>query len=108
MIESGGKYLLSHSQLSNDDTMDYGVIICQVGARYASYCSNIGRTFFVNPTKEKQEKYAIILSAHTAAIKAMVDGAKASDVYTNAVSVLRVRIWNIKYVCPVKLARLEF
>jgi nucleosome binding factor SPN SPT16 subunit len=34
LIESGGQYTLKLSGLSTDSNMDYGVIVCQAGARY--------------------------------------------------------------------------
>ena len=40
---------------SNDDKLHFGTIICAFGFRYKSYCSNIVRTLFVEPS---QVKYA--------------------------------------------------
>ena len=89
LFESGGEYTLKISGASSSKAMDYGVIVCQAGARYASYCSNIGRTYFVNPTKEKESKYAIAFEAHSAAVKALVEGAIASDVFNAVLNVLK-------------------
>jgi len=89
IFESGGKYTLKLSGVSNDEHMHYGVIICQTGARYASYCANAARTYFVNPTKEKEEKYAAIFEAHSAAISALVEGSKASAAYEASLQVLK-------------------
>ena len=36
---------------SNDDRLDYGVIICTFGVRYRYYCSSIIRTMLVQPTE---------------------------------------------------------
>jgi len=58
--------------------------------RYASYCANIGRTYFVNPTKEKEAKYAVVFEAHSAAIQALTEGQKASDVYEAARRIIQV------------------
>lgn len=51
IIQSGGIYSLKPSALSNNDNLDSGVILCSLGTRYKSYCSNIGRTFLIDPTK---------------------------------------------------------
>ena len=51
IIQSGGVYSLKPSALSNDDNLHFGVILCSLGVRYKSYCSNIGRTFLIDPTK---------------------------------------------------------
>lgn len=89
IFESGGEYSLKISGISSDKPMDYNVIVCQAGARYGSYCSNIGRTYFVNPTKEKELKYNIALEAHKAAIQALTEGSKAKDAYDAALKVLK-------------------
>jgi nucleosome binding factor SPN SPT16 subunit len=36
---------------SNDDRLDYGVIISTFGVRYRYYCSSIIRTMLVQPTE---------------------------------------------------------
>ena len=95
IFESGGEYALKISAISSEKPMDYGVIVCQTGTRYASYCSNIGRTYFVNPTKEKESKYAIAFQAHEAAVKSLVEGSKASDAYKAAVNVLKEKDENL-------------
>ena len=51
IIQSGGKYSLKFSAVSDDNVLHFGVIICSLGARYKGYCSNIVRTLMVNPTK---------------------------------------------------------
>lgn len=51
IAQSGGVYSLKPSALSNDDSLDSGVVLCSLGARYKSYCSNVGRTFLIDPTK---------------------------------------------------------
>lgn len=51
IIQSGGVYSLKPSALSNNDHLDSGIVLCSLGARYKSYCSNVGRTFLFDPTK---------------------------------------------------------
>lgn len=51
IIQSGGVYSLKPSALSNDDALSSGIIVCSLGARYKSYCSNVGRTFLIDPSK---------------------------------------------------------
>lgn len=52
IIQSGGNYSLKFSAVSDKNTtLHFGVIVCSLGARYKSYCSNIVRTLLVNPTK---------------------------------------------------------
>ena len=51
IIQSGGVYDLKPSAVSNDDHLHFGTIICSLGARYRHYCSNVARTYFVDPDK---------------------------------------------------------
>ena len=51
IIQSGGNYQLRFSTVSDDERLHFGTIICCLGVRYKSYCSNIVRTMFVEPTK---------------------------------------------------------
>lgn len=39
---------------SDKNILHFGVIICSLGIRYKSYCSNLIRTILVNPTDEIQ------------------------------------------------------
>jgi len=50
IIQSGGNYNLKFSVVSDKNVLHFGAIVCSLGARYKSYCSNIVRTLLVNPT----------------------------------------------------------
>lgn len=71
IIQSGGNYSLKFSAtrylklliiihvivistifFSDKNILHFGVIICSLGTRYKSYCSNLIRTLIVNPTEE--------------------------------------------------------
>lgn len=49
IIQSGGNYDLKSSAQSDDQRLKLGVILCSLGVRYKSYCSNVGRTFMIDP-----------------------------------------------------------
>ncbi|RKP18106.1 hypothetical protein ROZALSC1DRAFT_15541, partial [Rozella allomycis CSF55] len=68
-------YNLKPSAVSNSDIMKFGTIICFMGVRYKSYCSNLGRTFFVDPKKEQEENYEFLI----------IDGVLIKDVYMKGV-----------------------
>jgi len=51
IIQSGGRYDLKPSAASDDNVLHFGTILCAIGTRYNSYCSNIARTFLISPTK---------------------------------------------------------
>ena len=53
---------LKPSALSTKENLYYyGTVTCSLGARYKSYCANIGRTYFVNPTKGQEKAYKLLL-----------------------------------------------
>ncbi|CAF1745882.1 unnamed protein product [Brassica oleracea var. botrytis] len=91
IFQSGGKFDLKPSAVSNDDLLAYdlgSIIICAVGARYNSYCSNVARTYLIDATNLQSKAYEVLLKAHEAAINAMRRGRKLSSVYQAALSVV--------------------
>ncbi|GAU18602.1 hypothetical protein TSUD_124330 [Trifolium subterraneum] len=91
IFQSGGKFNLKPSAVSNDEALYYdsaSVIICAVGARYKSYCSNIGRTFLIDADPIQSKAYEVLLKAHEAVIGSLKPGKKLSAAYQAAVSVV--------------------
>lgn len=81
IIQSGGNYSLKFSAVSDKNYLHFGAIVCSLGARYKSYCSNIIRTLLVNPTDEIQSNYNYLLNIEEEVMKTLVAGAKLSSVY---------------------------
>lgn len=81
IIQSGGNYNLKFSALSDKNNLHFGAIICSLGARYKSYCSNIVRTLLVNPTEAVQNNYNFLLNVEEEVMKKLQNGVKLSDVY---------------------------
>ncbi|XP_045783894.1 FACT complex subunit spt16 [Maniola jurtina] len=81
IIQSGGNYSLKFSAVSDKNHLHFGAIICSLGARYKSYCSNIVRTLLVNPTDAVQSNYNFLLNVEEEVLKRLVAGAKLSTVY---------------------------
>ncbi len=54
IIQSGGKYSLKFSAVTDKNVLHFGAIVCCLGARYKSYCSNVVRTLLINPTEKVQ------------------------------------------------------
>lgn len=81
IIQSGGNYSLKFSAFSDKNFLHFGSIICALGARYKSYCSNIVRTLLVNPTDTIQKHYTFLLNLEEELLKVMVPGKKLSEVY---------------------------
>ncbi|XP_046843723.1 FACT complex subunit SPT16-like [Xenia sp. Carnegie-2017] len=84
IIQSGENFSLKFSAQSNDDRLDFGVIICIFGVRYKYYCSSIIRTMLVQPSEEQQGNYNILLSTLDVVIDKLKDGVKLCDVYNTA------------------------
>lgn len=91
IFQSGGNFDLKPSASSNDENLYYdsaSVIICAIGSRYNSYCSNLARTFLIDSNAMQSKAYEVLLKAHEAAINALKAGNKVSAVYQAAYSVV--------------------
>ncbi|XP_077244585.1 FACT complex subunit SPT16-like [Tasmannia lanceolata] len=91
IFQSGGEFDLKPSASSNDQDLYYdstSVIICAIGSRYNSYCSNLARTFLIDANAVQSKAYGVLLKAHEAAISALKSGNKVGDVYQAAISVV--------------------
>lgn len=86
IIQSGGNYNLKFSVQSDKNTLDFGTIVCMLGARYKSYCSNIVRTLMVNPSEEQKEIYSFLVNLQEHIIEKLRDGVKLSDVHNEGMN----------------------
>ncbi|KAG9151828.1 hypothetical protein Leryth_002106 [Lithospermum erythrorhizon] len=92
IFQSGGEFDLKPSASSNDSNLYYdstSVIICAVGSRYNSYCSNVARTFLIDANPMQIKAYEVLLKSHEAAISALKPGSKASLAYQSALSIVK-------------------
>ena len=89
IIQSGGTYDLKISATSTSDTLTQDIITVSLGARYKMYCSNIARTFLVDPPKKVSEMYEVLLEVQEACLKAMEPGEPLKSVYKTATSYLQ-------------------
>ncbi|OWZ71873.1 FACT complex subunit SPT16 [Cryptococcus neoformans] len=83
VIQSGGKYDLKVTAASNNDNLKPGIILANMGIRYKNYCSNMGRTFLISPSKKQESQYTTLLEVRKEALALLKTGAVASDVYTS-------------------------
>uniref|UniRef100_A0A8D8ZS31 FACT complex subunit n=1 Tax=Cacopsylla melanoneura TaxID=428564 RepID=A0A8D8ZS31_9HEMI len=81
IIQSGGHYNLKFSVASDKNTLHFGTIVCLLGARYKSYCSNIVRTLMVNPPEEMKTNHEFLVELEDTILQALKPGAKLCDVY---------------------------
>jgi len=84
IIQSGGVFDLKPSAQSDERNLYYGTITASLGARYKSYCANVARTYFVNPTKGQEKVYKLLLELQQEAISALRVGAPLNAAYQAA------------------------
>ena len=81
LVESGGQYTLKPSNQSTAELLHFGTIVCFIGLRYRSYCANVARTFLIEPEKEQETNYAILLKLFQHVESKIQNGASLSSVY---------------------------
>jgi len=89
IIQSGGHYSLKFSVVSDKNVLHFGAIICSLGARYKSYCSNIVRTLLVNPTQAIQDTYGFLLQVEERLLAQLVPGKRISEAYEETVALVK-------------------
>jgi nucleosome binding factor SPN SPT16 subunit len=57
--------------------------------RYKYYCSNIVRTFLIDPTKIQEKNYGFLLDVHARVLNSIHDGVKIRDVYQKAMAFIK-------------------
>lgn len=61
--------------------LEYSVIVCGVGSKYKSLCSNVVRTILINPTDRLTSAYNSLCTAFKAVVTAIRPGANFADVH---------------------------
>ncbi|KAI9190105.1 FACT complex subunit spt16 [Blastocladiella emersonii ATCC 22665] len=89
VVQSGGEYDLRPSAQSNTKTLHAGTILCTLGVRYRSYCSNIARTMLINPTKAQDKNYEFLLELYGFVLSILRPGAKCKEIYNKAVGYVK-------------------
>jgi nucleosome binding factor SPN SPT16 subunit len=89
IVQSGGSYDIRVSAQSSTEELKHDIITVSLGSRYKLYCSNIARTFLVDPPKKVSSTYEVLLEMQEACLKAMQPGNQLKSVYKAAVEYLR-------------------
>ncbi|KAI8062799.1 FACT complex subunit-domain-containing protein [Gilbertella persicaria] len=89
IVQSGGKFDLRSSASSNNDKLFPGAIICSLGIRYKFYCSNIGRTFLIDPSKTQEKNYEFLMEVQDRVLNSIREGVKMREVYQKAISFIK-------------------
>ncbi|EUB56131.1 FACT complex subunit [Echinococcus granulosus] len=90
IIQSGGSYNLKFSAENDKKPMHFGTIICSLGVRYRSYCSNVVRTLIVNPNAKQSTYYEYLHNLLDWAIEQMKPGVVFSNFYNTIVNKVKV------------------
>ncbi len=89
IIQSGGDYDIRLSAASSEKKVKYDIITVSFGASYQNYCSNVARTFLIDPPKEVSDTYEVLIAVHDACQRAMRPGAPLKAVYAAAITKLQ-------------------
>uniref|UniRef100_A0A1I7SA86 FACT complex subunit n=1 Tax=Bursaphelenchus xylophilus TaxID=6326 RepID=A0A1I7SA86_BURXY len=85
IIQSGSKCALKFSANNSDSNISYGSVPCCLGMRFMSYCTNVARTFALEPADSYEKVYDTLLSIQQKLLKEMKPGNTISDVYKKTV-----------------------
>jgi len=91
IIQSGGRYRLRPSAESDDEPLhyDYGVVVAMMGFRLRDYCSNIARTFLIDPSAEQKEVYNVLVTVFKKGLLMLRDGVPLGRVYDKCTATIR-------------------
>lgn len=94
IIQSGGVYDLKTSAQSNSNRLEgaegSSVILASMGLKYKSYCSNIGRTWLIDPHKSQQKNYTFLLELQNEIVSNFLRaGATGKQVYERSLEYVR-------------------
>ncbi|PWY99374.1 putative SPT16-general chromatin factor [Testicularia cyperi] len=97
IVQSGGEYDLKTSAVSTSKRLQGadgkgGVVISSIGIKYKNYCSNVGRTYLIDPHRSQQKTYAFLHELQTElAEKHLRPGVACKDIYTKALEIVRAK-----------------
>jgi nucleosome binding factor SPN SPT16 subunit len=88
-VQSGGHYDLRFASEPDDQNMHAGIIVSALGIRYQSYASLVARTYLVDPSKEQEANYKLLVQIHETILSTIKDGITTREVYSKALNVLK-------------------
>eukprot|EP00050_Salpingoeca_kvevrii_P010632 m.9559 g.9559 ORF g.9559 m.9559 type:complete len:1001 (-) comp2986_c0_seq1:1075-4077(-) len=85
IIQSQAPYSLKPGAQSDDKNLaQEGIFLCSLGCSYKNYCSNVGRSFIIQPTSQQQKDYEFLLELQTFVLEAIRPGKEFAQVYKDA------------------------
>lgn len=91
VIQSGGKYDLKLTATSDSSNLQPGIIVAGFGIRYKTYSSIVARTYLVDPSKNQEANYALLLDIRETVMKDIRDGTVVKDLYSKAIDLIRAK-----------------
>lgn len=82
-VQSGGSYSFLEP-MNTEDPLHFGCILVELGSRYKSYCSIVGRTYLVDAPESVRKTYNFTVDLQAQLIALCVPGTKMCDVYKAA------------------------
>jgi Xaa-Pro aminopeptidase len=81
IVASGARTALPHAATGTRRLERGELLLCDFGARWGGYCSDLTRTFVVGESSDLQrDRYGLVLEAQRAACGALTGGASGADV----------------------------
>ncbi|AWU73703.1 hypothetical protein CAS74_001510 [Pichia kudriavzevii] len=85
IVQSNGKYELKFSVEPTNDKLSGPVIMASLGLRYHNYCSNVSRSFLIQPSKEMEKNYEFLVSLQEHLFQYLKDGSRFNEIYNEAI-----------------------
>ncbi|KAG0657069.1 FACT complex subunit spt16 [Maudiozyma exigua] len=91
IIQSGESFDLKVSARSNNDQLyGNGCILASCGIRYSNYCSNITRTFLIDPSEEMTKNYDFMLELQEQIVNQIIKKGKTpQQIYNETVEYIK-------------------
>ncbi|EIN07653.1 FACT complex subunit SPT16 [Punctularia strigosozonata HHB-11173 SS5] len=86
---SSGYDLRFSAESTEDDLAHKGVLLVSLGMRYKGYCANLGRSFIVDPTKEQEAIYNLLLALQGELLIKIKNGVVIRDIYQHALNYVK-------------------
>ena len=85
IVASGARTALPHATTSRRQVREGDLLLCDLGARWQGYHSDLTRTFVIGePSRLQSQRYESVLAAQRAAVGALEEGVPCSEVDTAA------------------------
>lgn len=88
IVQSGNRFELKFSAESTKKKLGGNVMMASLGLRYQSYCSNVSRTFLVDPSKEMEKNYDFLCRVREDVLGFLKDGISCKEAYNKTLGLI--------------------